>query len=86
MAPTESMISPRSFGKIVVSFLSVTLANSLVIDSKTSGSTIIVRSELLVFWIASKIATKFSTSSLILVISTVEQSSTFGMIQTAGSP
>ena len=86
MVPKVPMVSPRSFGKMAVSFLSVTLANSPVIDCKTSGSIIIVRSELLEFWVASKIAIKFSTSSLILVISTVEQFSTFGSCHTAGSP
>ena len=45
-----------------------------------------VRSELLQSWEAAKIAAKSFTCSVILVISTVEQLSTFGSCQTAGSP
>ena len=66
--------------------LSVALDNSLVIDSKSSGSIIIVRSELLGFLEAAKIAFKLLTSSLILVISTVEQLSTFGGRHITGLP
>lgn len=80
------IVSSRSFGKIATSVLSVILANSPVMDSNTSGSTMTVRSELLEFCEAVKIAFKLLTSSLILMISTVEHSSTFGACQTAGSP
>ena len=47
---------------------------------------IIVRFELLGFWEASNIANNPLTASVILTISTVEQFSTFGTCQTAGSP
>ena len=56
MASTALMVFSRSFGNIAVSFLSVRFANSLVMDTKTSGSTSIVRSELSVFREAAKIA------------------------------
>ena len=81
-----SRVFSRSFGKKDVLSLSVTLAKSPVMDRISSGSTIIVRSELLGFCAAVKVAFKFSTSSLILVISIVEHSSTFGGCQSAGSP
>ena len=68
---------------MAMSFLSVLVANSSVMVSMTSGSTVNVLFELVRFWIASTIAI---TSSLILVISTVEQFSTSGSCQTAGSP
>ena len=55
-------------------------------DCISSGSMIIVRSKLLGFWEASNIANNLLTFSVILVISTVEQFSTFGAYQTAGSP
>ena len=55
-------------------------------DCISSGSIITVRFELLGFWEASNIANNSSTFSEILVISTVEQFSTFGARQTAGSP
>ena len=55
-------------------------------DCISSGSIIIVRSELLGLWEASNIANNLLTSSVILMISTVEQFSTFGACQTAGSP
>ena len=84
--PTVLMVLLRSFGKIAVSFIFVTLANSRVMDCISSGSIIIVRFELLGLWKASNIANNSSTFSVILVISTVEQFSTFGACQTAGSP
>ena len=71
---------------MAVSYLSVALAKSLLIDCTALDSIITVRSELLGFRDAEKIANKSLTSSLILVISTVEQFSTFGARQTAGSP
>ena len=66
--------------------LSVALDNSLVIDSKSSGSIITVRSELLRFLETAKIAFKLLTSSQLLVISTVEKLSTFGGCHIAGLP
>ena len=80
------MVLLRSFGKIAVLFIFVTLANSRVMDCTSSGLMIIKRSELLGLWEASNIANNSSTASVILVISTVEQFSTFGASQTAGSP
>ena len=76
----------RSFGKMGKSSLSVLVANASVMVSKISGSMVCVRSELLGFWKAAKINLKLFTSSLILVISTVEQFSTFGSCHIAGSP
>ena len=55
-------------------------------DCISSGSMIIVRSELLGHWEASNIANNLLTFSVILVISIVEQFSTFGASHTAGSP
>ena len=68
------MTVSRSFGKMAMSFLSVLLANSPVMVCKTSGSTVTFERN------------KLLTSSLVLVISIVEQFSTFGSCQTAGSP
>ena len=68
------------------SFLSVTCANSPDMDCKMSGSTITVRSEFLEIREAKKIFINILTSLLILVISTVEQFSTFGSCHTAGFP
>ena len=80
------MVLLRSFGKIAVLFIFVTLANSRVMDCISLGSIIIVRFELLGLWEASNIANNSSIFSEILMISTVEQFSTFGPCQTAGSP
>ena len=86
IVPTMFIVSLRSFGKIAALFFSVRFANPLVIFVKNSGSIITVRSELLVFWIFSKFLINICISSLILVISTVEQFSTFGLFHTAGLP
>ena len=86
ISSTMLMTFSRSFGKMAMSFLFILVTNSSVMVCKISGSIVSVRSELLGFWKAAKIAIKLLTSSLILVISTVEQFSTFGSSHIAGSP
>ena len=76
----------RSFGKMGMSSLSVLVAKASVMICKASGSMVSVLSELLAFWRAAEITFRLFTSSLILVISTVEQFSTLGSSHIAGSP